>query len=561
MKVLFKRKVLFGINVLFAVINAILSVIIAFLIQKIIDIAVAKDTGQIPIIIIAAGILVLLNVLIGYLECLSMNQYVKKTFIEYKNNIIKRLLNKDVNSFRSSNTGSYISVINNDIKVIEMEYVIGTFSIIKQIALLSFGIAGMLYISPWVFLTAAVFSLLPILASIIFNAPMTRAQENISQNNKRFTTAIKDLFNGFLVIKSYNIEDRIISNISGLNKDLENSKKKYGIFAGWVSILNSSCGFIVVIACFTVGSILCTRNIITVGSIVAIIQLLNYLLGPIQQISLLSNKRNAAKKLVVNIEDLLQEEEEHELFAISKTQLDHAIEFKHVSFAYDNVNEVIHDASLKFEKGKKYAIVGLSGSGKTTLINLLMGHYRSFGGDINFDGASIRNIARDTLYKMMTIIQQDVFIFDDSIRNNLTMYEDYGQEQIEKAVASAELAGFIEEKGFDSMCGENGNLLSGGEKQRLSIGRALIKNTNILILDEATSALDNTTSFAIEQTLLNLKDTTGIVITHKMNEKIMAQYDEILVMDKGRIIELGNFNSLMQAKGMFYSIYNVSNSN
>ena len=157
----------------------------------------------------------------------------------------------------------------------------------------------------------------------------------------------------------------------------------------------------------------------------------------------------------------------------------------------------------------------------------------------------------------MSLIQQDVYIFDDSLVNNVKLYGNYADEEVDSAIKMAQLDKLFEEKGNDYKCGENGINLSGGEKQRISIARALIKHTPILLLDEATSSLDNETAQNIEMTFLSLKETTRIVIMHKMNENILRQYDEIIMLKSGKVLEKGTFEELMNKKEAFYSLFNI----
>ena len=233
------------------------------------------------------------------------------------------------------------------------------------------------------------------------------------------------------------------------------------------------------------------------------------------------------------------------------------ISIDNLSFSYDE-SEIIKNLSLDVEKGKSYAIVGTSGSGKTTLLNLMIGKNKNYEGNIKYDGFEIKDVSPESLYEVVSYVEQNVFVFDDTIINNITMYSEVDESILKNVIEKSGLKALIEEKGIDYKCGENGCNLSGGEKQRISIARALLKNSQILLMDEATSALDNDTSHNIMENVLNIENMTKVVITHKLEEKTLNKFDEIIVMSNGSIVEKGSFDTLIEKKEIFYSLYNIA---
>lgn len=226
-------------------------------------------------------------------------------------------------------------------------------------------------------------------------------------------------------------------------------------------------------------------------------------------------------------------------------------------FSIGNKN-VLHHLNFEFEIGKKYAVVGSSGAGKSTLINTIMGGFSPVQGAVLFDGIDSREIQPESLFQVMALVQQSVFVFRDTIRNNITLFKEFDEEKLKKAADQAGLRELIDKRGLNDSCGENGNKLSGGERQRIAIARALLRGSQVLLLDEATAALDNQTSYAVIDAVLSMKEMTEIIVTHRLEEKLLYQYDEILVMYAGEIVEKGTFQELMQKKGFFYSLYVVS---
>lgn len=249
----------------------------------------------------------------------------------------------------------------------------------------------------------------------------------------------------------------------------------------------------------------------------------------------------------------VREEKEAEPIAFKEN-----IRIKDLSFGYEPQNKVLHQINCTFESGKKYAVVGASGSGKSTLLNLLTASHSDYEGEIFYDQRELRNISSESLYEIVSVIQQNVFIFNASIRDNITMFADFPREEVNRAIALSGLSDLIAERGEDYLCGENGSGLSGGEKQRISIARSLLKKSRVLLVDEATAALDPLTAFQISNAILNMDNLTGIVITHALDGHLLKRYDGLLALKNGGIAEMGTFEELMAKKGYFYSLYTVA---
>jgi ABC-type multidrug transport system fused ATPase/permease subunit len=284
--------------------------------------------------------------------------------------------------------------------------------------------------------------------------------------------------------------------------------------------------------------------------------------GPVKTSISLINQIKSVSLIGKKVEDILNVNNEDEESEGIENFMD-CIDIKNLSFSYTEERNALKNINLKFEKNKKYAIVGESGCGKSTLIKLIMRYYNEYEGKITIDNKDLKKIYSNDLYKIISMIQQNAFMFDDSIKENIRLFSSHSDESVIESCKKSGIIGLINrlEDGIDSLVGENGNKLSGGEKQRIAIARALINNTKILILDESTSALDNETAYSLEKSLLNLKDLTMIVVTHKLIKNILIDYDEIIAMKDGMIIEKGSFEELIDIKGYFYSLYYIQNEN
>ena len=296
---------------------------------------------------------------------------------------------------------------------------------------------------------------------------------------------------------------------------------------------------------------------ITPGIVLVFLQLVTFVISPIEKMPIILANRKAAIAIMDRLSDFLSGQEESGGEEIPHT-LTHGISIRDLSFGYEANKEILHHIHLDFEPGKKYAIVGGSGSGKTTLLNLMMQTYDNYEGSILFDETELRHVHPDSLFQTISLVQQSVFVFNDTIYNNVTLYKDFPDHDVQSAIFKAGLSELTASHGEDYVCGENGSALSGGEKQRISIARALLRNTSVLLMDEATAALDEITANSIMNSVLAMENITRIIVTHRLEERVLREYDEIIVLHRGEIAERGTFDRLIDRHGLFYSLYTVS---
>ena len=312
------------------------------------------------------------------------------------------------------------------------------------------------------------------------------------------------------------------------------------------------------IGVFLVGAWLAlSRGEVSAGTVLAFVQLLNYVISPIRLIPTALAERRAGRALIRRLAAALESNVRQEGGQV-KTALCEGIHIRDLSYGYEPGSPVLHRLSFDFEAGKSYAIVGASGSGKSTLLNLLMASSSGYEGQITYDETELRQMASQSLYQLVSLVQQNVFIFNASIRDNLTMFSDFPEAEVEQAIQRSGLSGLIGQRGEGYLCGESGSALSGGEKQRISIARSLLKQTQVLLVDEATAALDAQTAYQVSSAILDIEGLTRIVVTHALDAALLRRYDCILAMKNGQIAEAGDFESLMGQKGYFYSLFTVS---
>ncbi len=486
------------------------------------------------------------------------NRYLRKGLSQYKDCVFSKVLNKSISEFRGGSSSRLISAFSNDLNSIETHYLLGTLDLIW--ILLTFVAAAIaMIIMNWMLgLGVVIVSIISMLFSLKYGKNLIKKESETSDQNRSFVAQVKDLLDGFIVIKSFKAEKEALEIFKQRNVELESTKQSRRVTSDTINIYSNVSSIIVFTTIFTVGFYLAFRGDMTIGTVIAFIQLGNYLLNPVRELAPLISNRRAAVELINRIEKEVEEKEPQVDKGIHISEFRESIEFKNVNFSYGDNNRALDDFSYTFEKGKNYAVVGSSGSGKSTILRLILGYYNEYHGQITIDGIPLRDINLDSLYNQISIIQQDVFLFDSSIENNISMFRSFDESKLYSAIERAGLLKLIEEKGRDYSCGEGGKNLSGGEKQRVSIARSLIRETPILLMDEATSGLDNETAINVENAVLNIEGMTRIIVTHRFNESTMKRYDNILVMNKGKLVEHGTFDRLMEDKGYFYSLYNVS---
>lgn len=536
---------------------AVFEIGIAFVLQTILDTAATGNMDMLwkvlrnTILFLGGLILVLICKKIFY------NRYVKKACQQYKDYVFEHILKKSINSFQKESVGNYISMFSNDMASIENGYILGNLQIMLQIALFCGGVAAMAYLNWKMFLLVVVTCLLPILVSVIFGGKLTQRETEVSEQNGVFSSMVKDLLTGFPVIKSFKAEKEIDRVFQQRNHLLEKTKKKRRDVGSDIEIWTNLANNVVEVTVMGAGVYFAIKGYFGIGAVVAFIQLLNYVLAPVSELSTLLANRKAAKALIEKIaKEMMLSVEQEDGEILEKFQ--DSIVYENVNFGYEEGVKNLKNINLTFEKGKSYAVVGGSGSGKSTLLGMLLGYHDNYTGNIRIDGKELKDIAKESLYDNVSVIQQNVFLFDNTIEENITLFQKFPKERLAYAIESAGLAGLLQEKGNDYRCGENGSGLSGGEKQRISIARCLIRNTPILLMDEATAALDNKTSFQVENAILDVEGLTKIIITHKLNETILKRYDEIIVMNQAEVVEQGKFEELLAKKGFFYSLYQLS---
>ena len=406
-------------------------------------------------------------------------------------------------------------------------------------------------------LIAAVLIIIAMCSIIIpkcFDKKLSRVQQDYSSSMDKYFSHVKDFFEGFEVIKGFNVIMQVKNSHRKYNCNMQQKSfdTKINIyFAGWISIVFSSLMYVIT---FVMGGYFAIRGAMSIGLIVSLSQLVGGVVAPIEQIPAMFAGMNSTAEISRKLENMLENNKAGTKKIIKKDV--NRISFNDVSFSYKGTGRyALSNINIEFEKPKKYAVVGESGSGKSTIAKLILNFYGCSSGSVLYDSVEASDI-----YPTINCIHQNTFLFDDTLKNNVTLYKEFTDDEVLAALKSVGLNDLLARmpQGINTNIGENGSMLSGGERQRIGIARALIRGSDFLILDEATSSLDNMTAKAIFDSIFNLKGTSCIIITHQLDDDVLDKCDCIYVMKNGQLVEKGTLKELLDRKDYFFSLYNVN---
>ena len=550
----------FLISMISMVILSAYNLIISWLLQKIIDLAAGIDKTPFYQLALVSLLSFLVFIVFYFIFRYAHPKFLQTLSTSYKDLLFAKILRNNSRKVSELGSGQFLSKLSNDLKSIEENYFDFYITLIDIGISFVGAIVLMLWYSPVLTMVAIALSILPLLVSIPASKEITRTEKNLSKENAGFMEFMRDTLSGYSVIKSFQAESELESRFHEENVKIEKAKFLRRFAEENINLLSTAASVVMRLGVFLFGAWLSLSNShVTPGIVLVFLQLLTFVITPIEKIPSLFANRKAARSLIAQTAELLYEKPDEQ----EKTEihsLKSAIEVQNLSFSYENNGKALQAVSLTFHAGKKYAIVGASGSGKSTLFKLLTKYSNEYDGNILFDGIDLRNITYSSLSEVISVVQQNVFVFHDSIYNNICLYKNIPEEKFDYVIQKSGLSSLIQQKGKDFSCGANGSKLSGGEKQRISIARALLRNTSILLMDEASSALDEKTADEIMNSILDMPDITSLVITHRLNSTLLKKYDGIFVLHHGKIVEFGAFDELMKNKGLLYSLILLSQS-
>ncbi|MGK7379082.1 ABC transporter ATP-binding protein [Planococcus sp. 1R117A] len=518
----------------------------------------AIDFGAIGEILLLLTALYIFSSLFSYLMQYIMSTVAQDTVYDLRQDVNKKLEKLPLNYFDSRPNGETLSRMTNDIDTIGSTLQQSLTQFITSIVMLVGIIVMMLTISPW--LTLIAFVSLPL--SIFVIQPILKRSQTQFANQQRslgeLNGHIEEMYTGHPVVKAFGYEKKAVTQFEKVNDELYDAGRRAQFISGIIMPLMTFIGNFSYVLISVVGGILVTQRAISIGDIQAFIMYSKQFTQPIMQTANIANIIQSTIAAAERVFELLDEpEEKKETSTVSLERANGAVAFENVDFGYGD-DLLIHNMNITVTPGQTVAIVGPTGAGKTTLINLLMRFYELKGGKIEIDGLDTRELSRCSLRKSFGMVLQDTWLFNGTIKDNIG----YGKtgatdEEIFAAADAAHAEHFIRTlpEGYNTVLNEEASNISQGQKQLLTIARAILADPPIMILDEATSSVDTRTEVFIQRAMNRLMEgRTSFVIAHRLST--IKDADLILVMDKGNVIEQGTHIQLLEKNGFYADLYN-----
>lgn len=504
--------------------------------------------------------LYLISAVFIYIQQYIMSGVAQSLVLNMRKDLSDKLNKLPLKYYDSHKKGETLSIVTNDLEKVADSLQEGLMQLITAVVTVIGSIVMMISISIPLTIVSAVTLLVSLGITVII---ARKSQTRFSENQKslgELNSNIEEMFTGQIVVKAFSKEKDTIKNFKELNQNLYNASRKAQFSSYAISPIIRFINQIGYVIIAVVGGVFASTGAMTLGSIQAFIQYVNQASEPTTEISYIVNMLQAAIASAERVFTVMDEVEEMKDKEDSKVinMPKGKVEFEHVKFGYSDDSILMKDINIKLNAGDKIAIVGPTGAGKTTLVNLLMRFYEIQGGRITIDGVNIKDLKRGELRTMFGMVLQDTWLFNGSIKENIAYSKsDATMDEIVKAAKSARVDHFIRTlpQGYDTVLTEDASNLSQGQKQLLTIARAILSDPSVLILDEATSSVDTRTEVEIQKAMNNLmKGRTSFVIAHRLST--IRDADLILVMKEGNIIEQGNHKELIENKGFYEELYN-----
>lgn len=553
-----KNMLLFILTILSSVIASLGYVFMAVLLQQLLDIAMEKNIHQFIRMVVFSIIYFVALGFSLYLQSLLSKKVICKIMLQIRSDVFRGTINHSIEDFEKKNTADYISVVTNDVKMLEDHFLLPLFEVVQYTVIFISSFVVMIYFD--IIVTICVVAAIAVMFLVpgLIGGTLEKRQNKFSSKLADFTVSLKDMLSGFEIIKSYSMTKSVIQRFDKINGETIQTKYSVDKLLALNEGLSAFLALMVQIVVLFLSAYFIISGRITVGTLLGMVQVSSNLANPLIMIFTNIPKMKSVQPIIEKLENISKYSTIPSRKENADTFQSH-ISAKDLTFSYDGTAETISGIECLIEKGKKYVIVGKSGCGKSTLIKLLSGYYSTYKGEILYDDAELHMLDKDSVVQLSSIIHQNIYLFDETIYDNICLHEHYPEEQIKKAVEDSGLAEFISElpAGLQYRVGENGSNLSGGQKQRIAVARALIRNKPILILDEGTSAIDMQTAYDIENRLLKIENLTLITITHHLEQNLLDKYDEIFYMENGHMKERGSFRQLINTPTSFSQYYHL----
>lgn len=564
----FPQKWLLVVGVLIIGLLTAISIFYSYLIKNMIDSAVNKDLNAlVDLSYVLVGVLIL-EMGFSYLRTKVLGKYAEQGVARFRQLMAKKLAHYPVSEIEGKHSGDFVSRVTNDISKVRSFASTTIFELLFH-PLAAVGAYGFILYLNWK-LTLLITAIIPIIffGSNILSKPMGKYSKKMQEHLGVVNSVAQDAISGIAVAKAFNLNKKLQEKYNISVDDSVNSEKDLARRRSFIQSFSQLMGIIPFLVTFIFGGYWAIQGMMTIGSLLAFINLLNRLTHPISMLPQLWGKTKSSMAAVDRIYEIIESEserengQEYEVWENNKTaelvEQREVLKFSNVKFSYPEQNEnIIDDLTFTVEKGESVALVGPSGGGKSTIMKLILGYYEDYQGQIDLFAHCLNQWNLKSLREEIALVSQDTYLFPESVEENIS----YGRigaskDEIIRAAKAANAHQFISElkNGYRTKVGELGNKLSGGQKQRISIARAILKNASLLLLDEATSALDTESEALVQEALDRfMEERTSLIIAHRLST--IRNVDRILVINEGRIVESGKHKALLEKGGLYSKLY------
>ena len=510
-------------------------------------------------ILFTLGILYVVSAIFSYIQGIIMTNIAQKTSYKLRKEIIEKINYMPFSYFDKKSYGETLSVITNDSDNLSMGINQSATQLISSITAL----LGIFIMMLTINVTMTLITLILIPISLILVSFIVKKSQHYFKDNQEYLASVngkvEEMYSGQNIIKAFNNEEYMVNDFKKENEKLYNCAWKSNFISGLMHPIMNFTGNLGYVGIAVLGAYNVVKGRITIGNVQSFIQYAKNFTEPINEMAQISATLQSTIASAERIFDFLEEKEEPKVTnPIKLNNVLGNVEFKHVSFGYDEDNIIIHDFNAKVKAGQKIAIVGPTGAGKTTMVKLLMKFYQPTKGSILLDGVDLSNINRSDLKGIFGMVLQDTWLFSGTIMENIRYGKiDATDEEVKQAAITANINHYImtQPDTYNMVLNEETNNISGGQKQLLTIARAILSNPKVLILDEATSSVDTRTEILIQEAMDKLmKGRTSFIIAHRLST--IKNADLILVMDNGDIVEQGTHEELLKKNGFYANLYN-----
>ena len=506
----------------------------SIMLMRLVDQALAGSFSAVSQTLIIIAIIYVLIIPIDILHIKVSSQYLKSSMLTIRQKFLTKVLKIDLRSFNQRGSSAFYSHITNDFNTLERNDIEGRYQLITQLIRALTALLVLAYINALILLLLMGVAVVFLFVSNWLGNIMKKHEKERTELFKGYTLYLREILTAFRLVKSNNLEDRSSAEFNRRSESVQHKGYVIDKVATYIEAVLEVFLYGVIIGAMLLVAYLANQGLVSAGYLILVVNSIGAIIQPLSQAMETLPLMKGAQQIWQSVDETLtpmpKKIEETEPF----DGLDSEIDFQNVRFSYEDT-EVLSDLNLRFEKGKKYLLLGPSGGGKSTILRLLRKYISPDQGELLIDGINLDSIISEKYLSQVANVEQHIFLFEDSLRNNLTLYKNYSDEELNAVIEAAGLNDFVlkQPDGLEQLILGNGKNVSGGEKARIAIARGLLRQSDILLLDEAFASLDDEVAKSIEQRLLALDDVTVIQVSHVVFPETIGQYDQVFEIAQG----------------------------